>query len=61
MVTVAMQPHHRQCRLVPAMTENKDSHLQHVSKKSAPDGFRLISPSVNCGRCHDPGVHTVIP
>jgi hypothetical protein len=61
MAAVAMQPHHRRCRLIPAVTDKKDSHLQHVSKNSAPDGFRLVSPSVNCGKCHDPKVHTLIP
>jgi hypothetical protein len=51
----------RMCRIVPAASDIQQNHLKHVAKNSASDGFRVISPSIVCGRCHDPKAHTIIP
>ena len=55
------RPHHWQCQILPEYTPSGQPKLEHVAKSNAPEGYRLVSPSINCGRCHDPKVHTLIP
>jgi hypothetical protein len=57
---IAYQPHHRRCRIVEDYTANPQPQLEHASQHSI-HGNRLISPSINCGKCHDPKAHTLIP
>jgi predicted Zn-ribbon and HTH transcriptional regulator len=61
-LAIALQPHHQRCRLVPTNAPTpQQNHLEHVAKNSVAEGYRLVSPSRNCGRCHDPKAHTLIP
>jgi hypothetical protein len=61
LIAIAYRPHNTRCRLEPVLTPTGQPKLEHVAKSSGPDGFRVISPSINCGKCHDPKVHTLIP
>jgi hypothetical protein len=60
-LAIVCRPPNRMCRIVPAASDIQQNHLKHVAKNSASDGFRVISPSIVCGRCHDPKAHTIIP
>jgi hypothetical protein len=61
MIVIAYRDHNTRCRLEPILTNPNQPKLEHVAKNSGPEGFRVISPSINCGRCHDPKAHTLIP
>lgn len=57
---IAFQPHHRRCRLVEDYAAKPQHQLEHASQFTV-YGNRLISPSVKCGKCHEPKAHTLIP
>jgi hypothetical protein len=61
MVAIACRPHNTRCRLEPILAASGQPKLEHVAKSNTPEGYRLVSPSINCGKCHDPNVHTLIP
>jgi cytochrome c5 len=58
-VFVACQEHHRKCRLVPVPTQA--SHRpEHVAENKLA-GFRVVSPSIRCEKCHEPREYAIVP
>jgi hypothetical protein len=56
---VANQSHHRRCRVVPVATEA--SHRpEHVAENKFA-GFRIVSPSIRCAKCHEHKDYMLFP